>query len=114
MQRTPDIVISDIAMSEEDGYALIRKLRALPMQGSLLPELQYSANRNQQSPISGQPATELPLAPAPLSWGVERAIVPAIALTGYATTRDRDLLRKQATNFTSPSPSNLKTWSPRS
>lgn len=91
MQRTPDIVISDIAMSEEDGYALIRKLRALPMQGSLLPELQYSANRNQQSPISGQPATELPLAPAPLSWGVERAIVPAIALTGYATTRDRDL-----------------------
>ncbi len=26
----PDVIISDIGMPEEDGYSLIRKLRALP------------------------------------------------------------------------------------
>jgi CheY-like chemotaxis protein len=29
-QERPDVVLSDIEMPEEDGYALIRKLRALP------------------------------------------------------------------------------------
>ncbi|HKB68073.1 MAG TPA: PAS domain S-box protein [Pyrinomonadaceae bacterium] len=62
MQKTPDVVISDIGMAEEDGYELIRKLRMLPVQGSLLP---------------GAPDS-LP------------DLVPAIALTGYATIRDRD------------------------
>jgi CheY-like chemotaxis protein len=57
-------------MAELDGYELIRKLRTLPLQGSLLP-----AQSNQQSAISSQ---QLP------------ALVPAIALTGYATIRDRD------------------------
>ena len=38
MQKTPHVVISDIGMAEEDGYALLRKLRLLPVQGSLLPE----------------------------------------------------------------------------
>ena len=61
MQKTPDVVISDIGMADEDGYELIRKLRMLPLQGSLLP---------QQSAI-------------PL-------LIPAIALTGYATIKDRD------------------------
>jgi len=70
MQKTPDVVISDIGMAELDGYELIRKLRTLPLQGSLLP-----AQSNQQSAISSQ---QLP------------ALVPAIALTGYATIRDRD------------------------
>lgn len=62
MQKTPDVVISDIGMAEEDGYELIRKLRMLPVQGSLLPGLPDS----------------LP------------GLVPAIALTGYATIKDRD------------------------
>jgi PAS domain S-box-containing protein len=70
MQKTPDVVISDIGMAELDGYELIRKLRTLPLQGSLLP-----AQSNQQPAISSQ---QLP------------ALVPAIALTGYATIRDRD------------------------
>jgi CheY-like chemotaxis protein len=30
-EHRPDIVISDIGMPEQDGYALIRKLRALPV-----------------------------------------------------------------------------------
>lgn len=62
MQKTPDVVISDIGMAEEDGYELIRKLRILPVQGSLLPGSSDS----------------LP------------GLIPAIALTGYATVKDRD------------------------
>ncbi len=62
MQKTPDVVISDIGMAEEDGYELIRKLRMLPVQGSLLPGSSDS----------------LPV------------LIPAIALTGYATIKDRD------------------------
>jgi len=73
MQKTPDVVISDIGMAEEDGYELIRKLRMLPLQGSLLP----ATNSNQQSAVSNQ-NSGLP------------ALVPAIALTGYATIKDRD------------------------
>jgi PAS domain S-box-containing protein len=64
IQRTPDIVVSDIGMAEEDGYQLIRRLRSLPLQGSLLTQSSEAA---------------LP------------ALVPAIALTGYATIKDRDL-----------------------
>ncbi|MGH9930363.1 MAG: hybrid sensor histidine kinase/response regulator [Pyrinomonadaceae bacterium] len=72
-QKTPDVVISDIGMAEEDGYELIRKLRTLPLQGTLLP----AATSNQQSAISNDDSG-LP------------SLVPAIALTGYATVRDRD------------------------
>jgi PAS domain S-box-containing protein len=50
--RRPDIIISDIGMAEEDGYELMRKVRAL---------------RREQG-----------------------GLVPAIALTGYATRKDRD------------------------
>jgi len=63
MQKTPDVVVSDIGMAEEDGYQLIRKLRSLPQQGSLL----------QSSSDTRHPA-----------------LVPAIALTGYATHKDRE------------------------
>ncbi len=63
-QGEPDIVISDIGMAEEDGYQLIRKIRSLPVQGSLLKE--SSGDKTMPSQI------------------------PAIALTGYATTKDRD------------------------
>jgi PAS domain S-box-containing protein len=68
MQRIPHVIISDIGMAEEDGYALLRKLRVLPLQRSLLPS--FSSADVQLEP----PAT-----------------IPAIALTGYATAKDRDL-----------------------
>jgi len=55
----PDLLISDIGMPDEDGYELIRKLRALP------PEK------------GGQ--------------------IPAIALTGYASRKDRE--RALATGY---------------
>ncbi|MEP6568643.1 MAG: ATP-binding protein [Acidobacteriota bacterium] len=70
MQRTPDVVISDIGMAEEDGYELIRKLRTLPVQGSLLQTAYDSLPITQNSSLI--------------------ALVPAIALTGYATIKDRD------------------------
>jgi CheY-like chemotaxis protein len=51
-EKVPDIMVSDIGMPEQDGYELIRKIRALP------PE--------------------------------KGGGIPAIALTGYATRKDRE------------------------
>ncbi|HEY5443357.1 MAG TPA: response regulator, partial [Pyrinomonadaceae bacterium] len=51
LEKTPDVLVSDIGMPEQDGYELIQKIRALPL---------------------GQ------------------GRVPAIALTGYATRKDRE------------------------
>jgi CheY-like chemotaxis protein len=40
----PDILISDIGMPEEDGYSLIQKVRALPLeQGGRIPALALTA-----------------------------------------------------------------------
>jgi CheY-like chemotaxis protein len=47
-----DVLVSDIGMPDEDGYELIRKVRALPRDNG--------------------------------------GNIPAIALTGYATARDRE------------------------
>jgi PAS domain S-box-containing protein len=51
-QILPDVVLSDIGMADEDGYELMRKVRALPTEGG--------------------------------------GLTPAIALTGYATRKDRE------------------------
>jgi CheY-like chemotaxis protein len=51
-QVLPDVVLSDIGMAGEDGYELMRKVRALPAEGG--------------------------------------GLTPAIALTGYATRKDRE------------------------
>jgi PAS domain S-box-containing protein len=51
-QISPDVVLSDIGMADEDGYELMRKVRALPAEGG--------------------------------------GLTPAIALTGYATRKDRE------------------------
>lgn len=74
VQKTPHVVISDIGMAEEDGYALLRKLRLLPVQGSLLPEGPSTTSASSLN-VEG---TALP------------SRIPAIALTGYATNKDRD------------------------
>jgi CheY-like chemotaxis protein len=40
----PDVLISDIGMPEEDGYALLRRIRALPIeQGRNLPAIALTA-----------------------------------------------------------------------
>ena len=77
MQKAPDVVISDIGMAEEDGYELIRKLRTLPLQGSLLPGSSDSSLITHNSSLPSHNSA-LP------------SLVPAIALTGYATVKDRD------------------------
>lgn len=42
--RLPDLLISDIGMPEEDGYSLIRKVRALPAdQGGQIPAIALTA-----------------------------------------------------------------------
>jgi CheY-like chemotaxis protein len=71
VEETPHVVISDIGMAGEDGYDLIRKLRSLPVQGLLLtPPSSLQSDISRQSSVS--------------------SLIPAIALTGYATNKDRD------------------------
>lgn len=43
-RERPDVLISDIAMPEEDGYMLIRRVRALPVhEGGRTPSLAVTA-----------------------------------------------------------------------
>ncbi len=43
-QFKPDVLVSDIAMPEEDGYSLVRRIRALsPSQGGLTPAIAVTA-----------------------------------------------------------------------
>jgi CheY-like chemotaxis protein len=42
-QWLPDVLVSDISMPEEDGYGLIRKVRALDGIGGQIPALAFTA-----------------------------------------------------------------------
>lgn len=43
-QEVPDVIVADIAMPEEDGYTLIRRVRALPAErGGLVPAVALTA-----------------------------------------------------------------------
>ena len=67
----PDIILSDIGLPDEDGYALLQKIRKI--------ESDQNANP--------APANESPVPP-----------IPAIAFTAYA--RDMDRQRAQSVGFT--------------
>jgi PAS domain S-box-containing protein len=44
LERTPDLLVSDISMPDEDGYMLIRKIRSLPRdKGGAIPALALTA-----------------------------------------------------------------------
>jgi CheY-like chemotaxis protein len=91
-QTTPDIIISDIGMTEEDGYALLGKLRTLPLQGSLLPpssELPDSRGSSLITHHSSLPTTSFDSSLNTLNRSLP-LFIPAIALTGYATSKDRE------------------------
>ena len=85
-QTTPDIIVSDIGMVEGDGYALLRQLRALPVQGSLLPPGADSSLITHDSPLPDS-SSHSPLITRHSSLPL---FIPAIALTGYATLKDRE------------------------
>jgi CheY-like chemotaxis protein len=42
-RRKPDVIISDIGMTGENGYALIRKVRALAPAGGHIPAIALTA-----------------------------------------------------------------------
>jgi PAS domain S-box-containing protein len=70
----PHIIISDLGMPEEDGYELMRKIRLLAP---------YSPLKTEDS--------ELMTGVSPLmTHSSLRNCIPAIALTGYATGKDRE------------------------
>ena len=97
-QTTPDIIISDIGMVEGDGYALLRELRALPVQRSLLRRSTDSLLPGDSSSGTAS-SSDSSLVTHNSSMSL---LTPAIALTGYATTKDRE--RAVAViNFTWPS-----------
>ncbi len=54
MRETPDIVVSDIAMPERDGYDLIRTLRELPpLQGGDVPAIALTAYAREEDRLAG-------------------------------------------------------------
>lgn len=73
----PHIIISDLGMPEEDGYELIRKIRLLSP---------YPASLNPESSSLARPWST-PTLPFTARFS---SLIPAIALTGYATAKDRE------------------------
>jgi CheY-like chemotaxis protein len=69
----PDVLISDIGMPEEDGYSLIRKVRALPpQQGGRIPAVALTAYARAEDRIKALAAgfqmhTPKPVEPAELA-----------------------------------------------
>lgn len=41
--KNPDVIVSDIGMPDEDGYSLMRKIRALPDEKSAIPSIALTA-----------------------------------------------------------------------
>jgi CheY-like chemotaxis protein len=49
-EHLPDVIVSDLAMPDEDGYSLIRRIRALPpANGGEIPTLALSAFATNES-----------------------------------------------------------------
>ena len=75
--RTPDLLISDIGMPDEDGYALIRKLRALEAErGGHIPAIAltaYASVEDRRRALAAGFETHLPkpVTPAELTAVVE-------------------------------------------
>lgn len=84
----PDVLVSDIGMPEEDGYALIRQVRALPPEeGGAVPALALTAyarleDRRRVFSAGFQMHAAKPVAPAEL-----------LALVAHASTLSPQLPR---------------------
>jgi CheY-like chemotaxis protein/two-component sensor histidine kinase len=88
----PDIIISDLGMPDEDGYQLMRKIRSLATD-SVLSTHDSSLPAPHQLPLI---KANVPLAAQPSALSPQHTLlraaqsIPAIALTGYATAKDRE------------------------
>ena len=55
--RTPDVVISDISMPGEDGHALLRKVRGLPLtRGGKVPAIALTALDSREARVASRDA----------------------------------------------------------
>lgn len=55
--QTPDIVISDISMPGEDGHALLRKVRGLPLtRGGKIPAIALTALDSREARVASRDA----------------------------------------------------------
>ena len=78
-QAPPDIVISDIGMPDVDGHELVRKIRSREEAHLRRADDSVLSSHNSVSnPEDSSPGTHRP------------SLTPAIALTGYATSKDRE------------------------
>jgi signal transduction histidine kinase/CheY-like chemotaxis protein len=88
----PDIIISDLGMPDEDGYQLISKIRSLAT-ASVLSTHDSSTSEPHQLPLITKKSS---LSTQYSALGAEHSLlkaaqsIPAIALTGYATAKDRE------------------------
>jgi PAS domain S-box-containing protein len=76
----PDILISDIGMPEEDGYSLIKKVRALPsQQGGRIPAVALTAYARAEDRIKALASGFQMHAPKPIEPAELAAIVASLA-----------------------------------
>ncbi len=76
----PDVLISDIGMPDEDGYSLIKKLRALPpQQGGRIPAVALTAYARAEDRIKALSSGFQMHAPKPVESAELMAIVASLA-----------------------------------
>ena len=76
----PDVLVSDIEMPGEDGYALIRKVRALdPSEGGRTPAVALTAYGRTQDRIRSLAAGYSMHVPKPVDPGELTAIIASVA-----------------------------------
>jgi signal transduction histidine kinase/CheY-like chemotaxis protein len=84
----PDVLVSDIEMPEEDGYALIRKVRALdPSEGGRTPAVALTAYGRTQDRILSLASGYSMHVPKPVDPGELTAIIASVAARPPQATR---------------------------
>jgi PAS domain S-box-containing protein len=83
VRERPQVLVADIGMAVEDGYALIRKVRELPMElGGATPAIALTGYANPQDRVDAfragfQDHVAKPVTPAALAAAVARCLLPS-------------------------------------